>query len=71
MRGEKHAMEDNPGQTPASKKAKEKMPDFDWAANNYELTWRLVHELRKPENKNILFPDFEGAKVRHCILFFI
>lgn len=46
------------------KKAKEKMPDFDWSADNYALTWRLVEELRKPENKNVLFPDHENMAVK-------
>lgn len=54
------------GQSPHKKPAKEKMPDFDWAADNYALTWRLVDELRKPENKSVLFPDHDNltAKVR-------
>ena len=60
---EKHAMDDSASQGPAHKKLKEKMPDFDWAANNYALTWRLVEELRRPENKTILFPEIEGVKV--------
>lgn len=47
---------------PAAKKAK--LPDFDWSANNYELTWRLVNELVKPENKPVLFPEIEGVRVR-------
>lgn len=42
---------------PLEKKPREKMRDFDWSADNYALTWRLVDELRKPENKNVLFPD--------------
>lgn len=52
----------------AQKKAREKMPDFDWSADNYALTWKLVEELRKPENKSVLFPDQENVagKVRSC-----
>ncbi|KAH8115335.1 hypothetical protein DFH11DRAFT_1688502 [Phellopilus nigrolimitatus] len=49
---------------PAQKKAREKMPDFDWSADNYALTWRLVDELRKPENKSVLFPDQEGLVIK-------
>lgn len=54
---------DDSGASPsahASKKAK--LPDFDWSANNYELTWRLVNELVKPENKPVLFPEIEGMR---------
>lgn len=51
---------------PAAKKAKEKMPDFDWTADNYALTWRLVDELRKPENKTVIFPDQENMSVKVC-----
>ena len=70
QRGEKRSMppdntpDDNaPSPTaPAAKKAK--LPDFDWRANNLELTWRLVNELVKPGNKPVLFPEIEGVRVR-------
>ncbi|KAL5532011.1 hypothetical protein ACEPAF_5575 [Sanghuangporus sanghuang] len=52
------------GASPHKKPAKEKMPDFDWSADNYALTWRLVDELRKLENKNVLFPDHENLAVK-------
>ncbi|KAI5117068.1 hypothetical protein M0805_008814 [Coniferiporia weirii] len=69
LRGEKRATPaDGVGATasagPAQKKQREKMPDFDWSADNYALTWRLVDELRKPENKNVLFPDQEGMAMK-------
>ena len=53
------------GNGPPQKKLKEKLPDFDWSANNYALSWRLVDELKKSENKVVLFPE-EGVKVCLC-----
>ena len=49
---------------PAHKKAREKMPDFDWSADNYRLTWALVEELKRPENKSVLFPDQENLPIK-------
>ena len=74
LRGEKRAPPGSDGGglgsatpegAPLEKKPREKMRDFDWSADNYALTWRLVEELRKPENKNVLFPDKNQA-VKVC-----
>lgn len=56
-----------PEGAPLEKKPREKMRDFDWSADNYALTWRLVDELRKPENKSVLFPD-KNTAVKVCDL---
>ncbi|THH04317.1 hypothetical protein EW145_g5612 [Phellinidium pouzarii] len=69
LRGEKRATPaDGAGASastgPVQKKHREKMPDFDWSADNYALTWRLVDQLRNPENRSVLFPDQEGTAVK-------
>ena len=69
QRGEKRAMkyDDTSGASvgPAAKKPnKEKIPDFDWGTDNYALTKTLVNELRKPENRSVLFPDSDGMIVK-------
>ena len=77
LRGEKRAppidgggVAGGPDGAPLEKKPREKMRDFDWSADNYALTWRMVDELRKPENKNVLFPD-KNQVVKVCAKIFV
>ncbi len=53
--------------TKRAKEPKDKIPEFDWNADNHALTWKLVTELCKPENVRVLFPNPDaGTKVRLC-----
>ena len=52
------------GEPPIKKAAVDRLPEFDWAANNYELTWKLVEQLRKEEHRKVVFPEQEIPRVR-------
>ena len=54
---------------PAKKVAVDRLPEFDWAANNYELTWKLVEQLRKEEHKKVVFPEHEIPRVGACQMY--
>ena len=74
QRGEKRGLDDSASASaatsgpPAHKKAREKMPDFDWSADNFRMTWALVEELKRPENKSVLFPDQDNLPIKVCLL---
>lgn len=75
QRGEKRGLDDTASASaatsgpPAHKKAREKMPDFDWSTDNFRMTWALVEELKRPENKSVLFPDQENLPIKVCRTF--
>jgi hypothetical protein len=54
----------NGSEPPMKKIAPERLPEFDWATNNYELTWKLVEQLRKEEHRKVVFPETEVPRVR-------
>ena len=59
-----HVLSNSGNEPPAKKVASERLPEFDWAANNYELTWKLVEQLRKEEHRKVVFPETEVPRVR-------
>jgi hypothetical protein len=47
---------------------KPSIPSIYWAANDHELTWKLLGEMGKVENFKVLFGKAEGDEVSPATL---
>lgn len=43
-----------------------KLISIDWTGNNSKLTWDLIGELEKPENRKVIFGKVD-QEVRFCL----